>query len=112
MFGIEQKVAKTAKRAGLLSGGLLLCAVGTGFLTVAGWLALVPLVGVQLTAAIVAGVYLGAGFILLGLGAKDAEPEAPLKATSETVETAAAPPIVQAFMYGLQAGAHAEQRRH
>lgn len=111
MFSIEQKVADTAKRAGLLSGGLLLCAVGTGFLTVAGWLALVPIVGVQLTATIVAAAYLGVGCILIGVSAKGSDRKAPRK-PSHASSDATAPPIVQAFMFGLQAGAQAEQSRH
>jgi hypothetical protein len=100
MFGIRKKIARTAKRAGLLTGGLLLCCVGTGFLTVSAWLGLVSLVGAQLTATIIAGAYLGVGFILIGI------------ASRKTVETETipqpnqpdTPPIVQAFMYGLQAG--------
>lgn len=107
MFDIEQKVANTARRAGLLSGGLLLCAVGTAFLTVAGWLALVPIVGVQLTATVVAGVYLGVGCILIGVSAKGADRKARQK-PSHASSNAAGPPIVQAFMFGLQAGAQAE----
>ncbi len=111
MFGIEEKVANTAKRAGFLSGGLLLCSVGGGFLTVAAWLALVPTVGAQLTATIIAGVYLGLGFILLGLSAKGSDQKAD-QTPKQTDADVAAPPIVQAFMYGLQAGAQAEQKRH
>ncbi len=105
MFGIQKKVATTAKRAGLLTGGLLLCIVGTGFLTVAGWLALLPLVGVQSTAAIFAGLYLGIGLILIGLSTRSDGKQEPHAATETHSE---GPPIVQAFMYGLQAGARAD----
>ncbi len=107
MFGIQKKVATTAKRAGLLSGGLLLCIIGTGFLTVAGWLALLQLVGAQLTAAIFAGLYLGIGLILVGLSTQSGdEPDMRDAATATHGE---GPPIVQAFMYGLQAGARADR---
>ncbi|WP_370400459.1 phage holin family protein [Sulfitobacter sp. JB4-11] len=110
MFDIEQKVANTAKRAGLLSGGLLLCAVGTAFLTVAGWFALVPVVGLQMTALIIAGCYLGIGLIMIGVGSGSSDTSAPTKAESRKAEVGG-PPIVQAFMYGLQAGAQAERKR-
>ncbi|RLJ51658.1 putative superfamily III holin-X [Litoreibacter meonggei] len=110
MFNIEQKVAKTARKVGLLSGGLLLCSIGIGFLTVAGWLALAPIVGVQLTATIMAGLYLGVGCIMIGISSRNShspeyqkQAEAPVKPEG--------PPVMQAFMFGLQAGAKAEQAR-
>jgi hypothetical protein len=110
MFAIEQKVANTAKRAGLLSGGLLFCLVGAGFLTVAGWLALTPIIGAKLTALVIAGVYLGFGCIMIGLGTKSVGQD-PVQTGKRPEADAAAPPIVQAFMFGLQAGSQAEQRR-
>lgn len=111
MSGLQQKVAKTAKRAGLMSGGAIFCAVGTGFLTVAGWFALAPVVGTAMTAAIIAGIYLGVGLIMIGLGAASSRSEpVRVKAPSQPAETAG-PPIMQAFLYGLQAGASADNKR-
>ena len=110
MFGIRKKIARTAKRAGLLTGGLLLCCVGTGFLTTAAWLSLVPVVGLQLTATIIAGVYLGTGCILIGVASfKTAEPEEiPPRAQSNPLDTQ---PIIQAFISGMNAGSKARRRR-
>lgn len=108
MFGIRKKVATAAKRAGLMTGGLLFCLIGTGFLTLAGWLALLPLVGVQLTAMIFAGLYLGVGLILIGASAGLHDVPEPRAATATHGD---GPPIVQAFMYGLQAGAQADYNR-
>lgn len=110
MFGIEQKVARTAKRAGLLSGGLLLCTVGVGFLTVAGWFALLPVVGAQNTALIFAGIYVGVGLIMIGTGSPNKQPELP-EQTHTPQPTAKTPPVLDAFMYGLQAGAHVDRAR-
>lgn len=110
MFGIQQKMAQTAKRAGFLSGGLLLCAVGVGFLTVSVWLGLVPFVGAPLTAAIIAGGYLGVGLILIGVGAGFGHPTNQQSAAEPP--KADGPPIVQAFLHGLQAGSNAERARH
>ncbi|WP_299728040.1 phage holin family protein [uncultured Tateyamaria sp.] len=112
MFGIEKKVAQTAKRAGLLSGGLLLCSVGVGFLTVAGWFALVPLLGTQNTALILAGVYVGIGLIMIGVGSHRSARRSDASMARTQAQAATAPPIVEAFMYGLQAGARADQARH
>ena len=112
MFAIEQKVARTAKRAGLLSGGLLLCAVGCAFLTVAAWFALLPIVGVEVGALIIAGAYLGVGCICIGVAMN--KPPKPVHdhQPARSPAPADSPPIMQAFMYGLQAGAQADQRRH
>lgn len=112
MFGIRDKVAKTAKKAGFLTGGLLFCSVGMAFLTVAGWLALAPIVGPQVTATIIAGVYLGIGFILIGLGAGGETETREEPAAKPAATDSDSPPIIQAFMYGLQAGARADQARH
>ncbi len=115
MFHIREKAKRTVKRAGLLTGGLLLCTVGIGFLTVAAWLALVPTVGVQTAATIIAAAYLGSGLILVGLATASSGASGH-RSEQHTKNAAAAPsdgpPIMQAFMYGLQAGAQADQKRH
>lgn len=111
MFSIKQKVAQTAKRAGLLSGGLLLCSVGVAFLTVAGWIALSPLIGVLNTALVFAGLYLGIGLIMIGSGVQNSQrasqqPSAPPQGKAATTQ-----PLMEAFMCGIQAGARADQAR-
>lgn len=115
MFGIQQKMAHAAKRAGLLSGGLLLCAVGAGFLTVAAWFALIPVMGLTHTALIIAGTYLGLGLILVGLSQRDRSDSQPSPSAAKSSPTpqaaASAPPLVEAFMYGLRAGAHVDRAR-
>lgn len=117
MFGIERKLAKTAKRAGLLSGGLLLCTVGAAFFTVAVWCALLPFFGMAATALIVGAIYAGAGLICIGLGmgrdkqTRHTHPSdsARQPAKAPDVDT---PPLMQAFMYGVQAGSQARPTRH
>ncbi len=112
MFGIKDKVADTAKRAGLLSGGLLFCLVGLGFLTVSGWFALLPILGVQTTALVIAGAYLGIGLIMIGVGSQSRQRVAPHPATQpEPTSAPQDPPMMQAFMYGLQAGSQANRSR-
>lgn len=105
MLSIEKRVAQTAKRAGFLTGSLLLCAIGVGFLTAAIWLALASSLGAQTATFIVAFAYLGAGCILMALG-RTAPSEERKKTASEN-----GPPVMQAFLYGLQAGAQSGQAR-
>lgn len=109
MFGIKEKLARSAKRAGLMSGGLLCCMVGTGFMTVSAWFGLVPQLGVPTTAAIIAGVYIGVGLILIGLSSREDHPAVSAAATEPTPSQA--PPLTQAFLYGLQAGNQASKSR-
>ena len=112
MLGLREKVADTAKRAGFLTGGLLLCVVGTAFLTVAAWLALTPIVGVQMTATIVAATYLGIGLILIAVGVRSSSVKNHYHPPPQETASPKSPPIVQAFMYGLQAGVQADRARH
>ncbi len=112
MFGIERRAAKAARRAGLLSAGLLFCLVGTAFLTTAVWLALLPIVGAATTAIILALLYLGAGAIIIGLALHSRpEPDRPHHAAAPETAPGDGPPIVQAFMYGLQAGSQSRSHR-
>ncbi|MFQ1702080.1 hypothetical protein ACJ5NV_15940 [Loktanella agnita] len=98
-------MALAAKRAGFLTGGLLLCGVGLAFLTVSAWFALAPTIGITGTAAIIAGFYFGLGLILIGMGSR-ARMVAPVAAAPAAAAAPfAGPPMMQAFLYGLQAGA-------
>lgn len=107
---VKQKIAASAKRAGFLTGGLLFCAVGAGFLTLAAWLVLVPLVGGLSAASIIGCSYFGVGLVLIGLASRSTEVEATAQPEPAAASTGG-PPIMQAFMYGLQAGAQAEKSR-
>lgn len=113
MFGIKAKVANTAKRAGLLSGGLLFCMVGLGFLTVAGWFALLPILGAQTTALVIAGAYFGIGLIMIGIGSQSSDHDTKQYAVhpDDQPQQSDAPPMMQAFLYGMQAGSKANQSR-
>lgn len=113
MLGVKEKVAKTAKRVTLVSAGAMCCIVGAGFLTVSGWLALVPIVGPATTAVILAGIYLGVGLILLAVSGTETEKTHQQQAELNKPQAQSdAPPIMQAFLFGMQAGASADKRRH
>ncbi len=113
MFGIEKKVTRTAKRAGLYTGGLLLCSVGVAFMTAAAWIALATALDAQIAAIVIGCAYLGVGLVIFGVAASSPSQEQPKAPHAEQPKAPSdAPPIVQAFMYGLQAGAEANQTRH
>lgn len=108
MFDLIEKKAKAAARSIVLSsvGGLSL-AVGLAFLTVAAWIFLTA-VATPLTAALViGGVYTGLGLIMMGLSSARSTEPAPVARTHAPSE---APPLMQAFLHGMQAGANAQRR--
>ncbi len=109
MTGLKRKAARTAQRVGILTIGTLLCVVGVGFLTVAAWITLSLMVSVQMTALIIGAAYSGVGLLLIGITISSETPKqnGPTYSAAEQTD---APPIVQAFLHGLQAGAKAGQR--
>lgn len=111
MFSLKQKATQTAKRAGLMTAGVTLCAIGIGFCTAAAWLQLSVTFSLVHTALIIAACYLGIGFVLIAVGRspnKDTNPSTAF--TSETKSDA--PPLMQAFLHGMQAGANARTSKH
>lgn len=108
MLSLQQKATQTAKRAGLMTAGLLLCAVGVGFLTTAAWLQLAVTFSNALSALIIAVVYLGAGLLAMGLSKNPAQSTESTEAHF-SAQKSDAPPIMQAFLYGIQAGANARK---
>lgn len=116
MLGIKKKVEKTARKAGLMTVGAILCMVGTAFLTVAAWFALVPEFGGTIAALIIAVAYFGVGLILLGVASgRQSETHEPRPAARPVAEKpvtpSGLPPLVQAFLYGLQAGTDADRKK-
>lgn len=107
MFSIKQKAKQTAKRAGLLTGGLVFCVVGVGFLTVAAWIYFANVLSVQLAALIIGGVYVGAGLILIGLGSSRSHHVDPMPLSEHEAKPAPqpnVPPLLQALLFGIEAG--------
>jgi multisubunit Na+/H+ antiporter MnhC subunit len=103
MFSIKQKAMQSAKRAGFMTGGFAFCAVGLGFFTLAAWFYLsIEFTALQ-AALIIGAAYFGVGLVLVGMGKSsthlaDPTPQHPAP------EQPDAPPLVQALMYGIQAG--------
>ena len=114
----KSKAAHTAKRAGLLSGGLLATLVGVAFLTVAAWTYLVQTTD-ALTAALVLGsVFTGVGLVVIGIASaqgdhsgEQATSPGLASANHQADHSSGQPPLMQAFLHGMQAGVSATQGR-
>ncbi|MBZ8118932.1 phage holin family protein [Roseovarius sp. LXJ103] len=109
----KHSAAQLARKTGLLTGGLLCIAVGAGFLTVAAWIALASAYDALMAAGITGAVYVGVGFVIIGLagsGPRGQMPQPEPKPKSAP-RPSSAPPLMQAFLHGMQAGAEADLGR-
>ncbi len=106
---IKTSATKSLRRAGFISAGAILVSVGAAFLTVAAWLTLSSTFDALMAATVIGSVYFGAGLLVIGLNLRaDDEPVELHKPDHVPVEKT--PPMLQAFLYGLQAGSGAGHR--
>ncbi len=113
--GLKSKATRTAKRAGLLSGGLLAICVGLAFFTGAAWLYLSAVTDPLTAALVLGGAYLGLGLLTIGIalsgGSEDHHAATLAHGPARQEPQAAQPPLMQAFLHGMQAGVSATQHR-
>jgi len=93
-----------ARKAGMISAGLLCILIGAGFLTGAAWIFLAATYDALIAASVIGAGYAGIGLLLVGLSASHHEP-APQSEPKAKPASSDAPPLLQAFLFGLQAGA-------
>ncbi|MDW4499903.1 hypothetical protein R5H30_18055 [Sulfitobacter sp. D35] len=107
------RAALAARRAGLLTGGLLCIVIGCAFLTVALFIVIAASHGAGLAALVVGVIYVGFGLVFVGLSRRT-----PHSVRAAAAATAAAPPpagtdaaaLVTAFLSGLSAGVAAKKK--
>ncbi|SFR39700.1 phage holin family protein [Litoreibacter janthinus] len=110
MFKTLEYKAKSAARGFALSafGGLML-AVGVAFLTVAAWIYLTALADTLTAATAIGLTYVGIGFVVMALaGSRKQADES--HGTVHAHQQQSSPPLMQAFLQGMQAGATAQRR--
>ena len=116
MFGaIDRKVARAGKTAALGLGAGLLLIAGLAFLTVAAWITLATAAGALTAATVVGAVYLGAGCIMLAIAltGRDKPDHATANYAAHEPEIPSdTPPLMAAFMHGMNAGARTASRHH
>ncbi|MBL3701488.1 DUF1705 domain-containing protein [Sulfitobacter sp. BDSS02] len=116
--GVKQAAADAARTAALLSVGLLILLIGLGFLTLAAWIYL-SITYDALTASLIIGCcYAGVGLIFIAVALmSNGSSRRHAVRQQQRVQAAASsvppksPPLVQAFLYGMQAGLNAGARR-
>ena len=112
---IKHTATKAARKAGLMTGGLLCVVIGLGFLTVAAWLYLAAAIDRPSAAMIIGAIYAGLGLLLVGFASLKSPTSSESKSRFDPLrdaESQAKPatnssPLMQAFLFGLQAGTSA-----
>lgn len=110
-----KRIKSALTRAGLLAGlGLaaaLMALTGAGFLTAAAWYALLPQVGIVFAALIIGLTFLVLGLILVLVITRDRSDHAAPPDAHLTPKAAQTPPLMEAFLFGLQTGSNARTYR-
>ena len=102
----KQSVAR-ALRTTVIGAGAGLCLVaGAALLTLAGWLFLVTVTTPMNAALILGGIYLGLGFILIGVAsaARSSDSQGKAAQQQQDADENVVPKLIAAFMTGMQAG--------
>ena len=111
---IEKKAARAGRRAliGLLAS--IFIAVGLAFATCALWIILAVTLSTFHAAAIIGVIYVGLGLILLGvkLSLRETNHDPMPSKEPEPHQIGNAPPLVEAFLFGLRTGSDASRTRH
>ena len=111
---VGNAVARAGRRAALGTCASILILVGIGFFTAALWLYLVVVFGAMQAALLIGLGYSGAGLICLGvlMSSGEPDPHPDTQKAAQAKQGVTAPPLVEAFLYGLQAGSHASKTRN
>ena len=112
MLGVKHKIAGAARTTGFVTAGTVLGMVGTGFLTVATWIYLQATFDALVAASTIGCVYLGLGFLLLGVGLSSSSSRKRSEGDPQTGAPQAESPaqlVVLSFLQGLEQGQQARR---
>lgn len=108
---LKDATARAARKAGILCGGLICILVGAGFLTVSLWIYLSTTYDAVFAASVLGTGYMGIGLLVVGLiGFGGKTPEQP-RAPISNAPPADGPAMMQAFLYGMQAGSDTQKSK-
>ena len=103
MFSIEDKVAHTARKGGLMTASAALTCVGAAFLTAAAWLYLSTEYSAVFAAVIIGLIYLGGGVITLALALSRQRPR-PRRVQDDLGGLSPMQLVLVSFLQGLNQG--------
>lgn len=108
---LKYATARAARKAGILCGGLVCILVGAGFLTVSLWIYLSTAYDTAFAASVLGTGYMGIGLLVVGLIAFGGKESAPPRAPISSAPPADGPAMMQAFLYGMQAGSDTQKSK-
>jgi Putative Actinobacterial Holin-X, holin superfamily III len=116
---IKARSAHAARRAAFGAGATAFILVGVGFLTSAAWMMLAQMQSPLFAATVIGCAYVGIGLVGVGIAVSSSDTSRPTidasidasHASSEGKRAADLPPLAEAFVFGLNAGLSADQRR-
>lgn len=103
MFAIEQKVRGAARKAGCITAGSVLAAVGAAFLTGAAWIYLSAEFSALMAAIVIGCAYMGVGAVVLAFGTGSSESSHGESANNVKAETPAQL-VLLSFLQGMEQG--------
>ena len=117
---LRHKAEWHARRTVMLSAGVVLLAIGGGFIVAAAWIGLAPILGALGTALVLGAVFVGAGLSVIGL--RSARPEPTVSSLDEGLRHMSAaggpfrprgnfPPVMEAFLFGVSIYLQTRNRR-
>ena len=108
-----------ARRTAMLSVGVVLLAIGGGFVVAAVWIGLAPLLGALGTSLVIGAVFLGGGLVVLGLRSSGPAPR--VRGGDAGMRMSGAqgtfrpgrdfPPLMEAFLFGVAIYLQTRKRR-
>jgi len=106
---VKKAAARAGRKAALGLAAITFLTVGLAFLTAAAWMMLSELLSAYHAAAYIGMAYFGIGLIILGISASRGE-DVQETHTAPPQPAASGPPLVSAFLHGLNAGAAASAK--
>lgn len=108
---LQARLATGLRRAAYSAGAGVSFLIGAVFFTVAAWIYLAETTSTQTAALIIGAVWLGLGFILMGLARSGSPRKARRQGSSARGERSSGDPgLAQAFLFGFEAGRGTSKR--
>ncbi len=104
---VKSSAAQAMRKAALLSAGLFCCVAGMAFLTLSAWILLSEAYGALTAASVIGSFYSGVGLILIAVALSGNRAGSDRAVASKPAD----PPLMQAFLAGLETGSSTARRR-
>lgn len=109
MFGVELKIAASARKAALVSASMALAIVGTAFLTSVAWMVLMSVKSAVFAAAAIGLIYVGAALVVLAFALSSRKEAHTPRPEAGTAGLSPMQLVAVSFLQGIEQGARARK---